>query len=217
MKKSLLLLFTIASIFVNAQEQDPKAKAILAEVSKTTKAYKTITADVVFTMLDKEKKQVEKPQTWKIFTKGDKFRIEIPGTIIVSDGKTLWNYNKDAKEVTIKDFDPENDEQNPSKMFTMYENGYKYKYEKDEKVGNTSCHVIDLYPAVKPERKKFHTIKLYTDKAKKQVVRLKMMMKDGGTQTYDVKSLKADAAIADSQFVFDLKGFKPDQINDERD
>ena len=197
-------------MILGAQEQDPKAKAILADVSKTTKA------DVIFSETDKEKKPVGKPQTWKILTKGDKFRIEIPGTTIVSDGKTLWNYNKDAKEVTIKNFDPDNDEQNPSKMFTMYENGYKFKYDKEEKAGAVVCHAIDLYPSVKPEKKKFHTIKLYTDKTKKQVVKIKMMLKDGGVQTYDVKSLKPNTEIADSQFIFDTKGMKPDQINDER-
>jgi outer membrane lipoprotein carrier protein len=216
MKKLLLSIFISGSLIVGAQEQDPKAKAILADVSKTTKAYKTLSADVVYSELDKEKKPVGKPQTWKILTKGDKFRIEIPGTTIVCDGKTLWNYNKDAKEVTIKNFDPDSDEQNPSKMFTMYENGYKFKYDKEEKVGAVSCHAIDLYPSVKPEKKKFHTIKLYADKTKKQVVKLKMMLKDGGMQTYDVKSLKPNIEIADSQFTFDTKGLKPDQINDER-
>jgi len=216
MKKLLLSILISCSVLMNAQEQDPKAKAILADVSKTTKSYKTISADVIYSELDKEKKPVGKPQTWKILTKGDKFRIEIPGTTIVSDGKTLWNYNKDAREVTIKNFDPESDEQNPSKMFTMYENGYKFKYDKEEKIGTAVCHAIDLYPSVKPEKKKFHTIKLYTDKNKKQVVKLKMMLKDGGMQTYDVKTLKPNVEIADTQFTFDTKGLKPDQINDER-
>jgi outer membrane lipoprotein-sorting protein len=216
MKKILLFVFITCSMLLGAQDQDPKAKAILAEVSKTTKSYNTITAVVVFTIYDKAKKEAEKPQTWKIFTKGDKFRLEIPGSVIVCDGKTLWNYNKDAEEVTIKDFDPANEEQNPTRMFTMYENGYKFKYDKEEKTGTVASHVIDLYPAVNPEKKKFHTIKLYTDKTKKQVVRLKMMMKDGGMQVYDVKSLKPDETIPDNMFVFDMKGFKPDQINDER-
>ena len=216
MKKLLLSIFISGTLMLSAQDQDPKAKTILADVSKTTKSYKTISADVVYTELDKDKKPISKPQTWKITTKGDKFRIEIPGTTIVSDGKTLWNYNKDAKEVTIKNFDPESDDQNPSKMFTMYENGYKFKYDKEEKVGTVTCHSIDLYPAVKPEKKKFHTIKLYTDKNKKQVVKLKMMMRDGGTQTYDVKALKPNVELADAQFTFDTKGLKPDQINDER-
>lgn len=217
MKKVIAVLFLFVGLFtVNAQDQDPKAKTILDEVSKTTKAYKTISADVVFSVFDKDKKPTEKPQTWKIQVKGQKFKLEIPGTVIVCDGKTLWNYNKDAKEVTIKNFDPNSEEQNPSTIFTMYESGYKYKYVKDENVGAISCNQIDLVPAVKPEKKKFHTVKLYVNKAKKQIVQLKMMMKDQGTQVYDVKSLKPNVEMTDAMFVFDTKGFKADQINDER-
>jgi outer membrane lipoprotein-sorting protein len=217
MKGLIGFLFVFGFYCLSAQDQDPKAKVILDEVSKLTKSYKTITADVVFTSFGKDKKQTEKPQTWKIITKGQKFRLEIPGSTIVSDGKTLWNYNQDAKEVTIKHFDAEADDQNPAKIFTMYENGYKYKYDKEEKVGNASTDVIDLYPAIKPEKKKFHTVKLYVDKTKKQVMRLRMLMKDGGSQLYDVKSLKPNADIPDNQFVFEMKGLKADQINDERD
>jgi outer membrane lipoprotein-sorting protein len=77
--------------------------------------------------------------------------------------------------------------------------------------------VIDLYPSVKPEKKKFHTVKLYVDKSKKQVTQLRMMMKDGGTQLYEIKTLKPNVEMNDNLFVFDTKGFKPDQINDERD
>lgn len=218
MKKLLvLLLFGTATLFLNAQDQDPKAKAILDDVSKTTKSYKTITADYSLAFLNKEKKQTEK-QTGKVLIKGQKFKLEIPGNTIVCDGKTLWNYNKDAKEVTIKNFEADNQDQlNPSKIFTMYETGYKFKYDKEEKIGKSTYHVIDLYPAVKPEKKKFHTIKLYVDKVKKQVSQLKMLMKDGTMQVYEIKTLKPNAEMIDNSFVFDTKGFKADQINDERD
>lgn len=217
MKKIITVLFLIAGFWGQAQDQDPKAKVILDDVSKVTKAYKSILADVVFTVYDKDKKPVEKPQNWKVQVKGQKFRLEIPGTVIVCDGKTLWSYNKDAKEVTIKNFDATADEQNPSKIFTMYETGYKYKYEKETKMGTVVCHAIDLFPVIKPEKKKFHTVKILVDKTKKVVVQLKMMMKDGGVQEYFVKSLKPNTEMPDNLFVFDTKGFKADQINDERD
>lgn len=217
MNKLLSILFICSALFLSAQEQDPKAKAILDEVSKSTKAYKTISADVMYTVYDKEKKVVDKPQSWKFQLKGQKFRLDIPGTTIVCDGKTLWNYNKDAKEVTIKNFDPNNEEQNPSTIFTMYETGYKYKYDKEQVVAAIPCNVIDLYPAVKPEKKKFFTVKLFINKAKKQIVQLKMMMKDGGTQVYDIKTMKTNTEMPDAMFVFDTKGLKADQISDERD
>lgn len=217
MKHFLYIIF--CSLFLNSfsQEQDPKAKGILDDLSKITKAYKTISADYVYTIFNKEKKQTDK-LTGKVQVKGAKFKLVIPGNIIVCDGKTIWNHNKDAAEVTIKNFDASNDEQlNPSKIFTLYETGYKYKFDKEEKVGTINCNVIDLYPSVKPEKKKFHTIKLYIDKTKKQVVQLKMLMKDGGTQVYEIKSFKPNAEIADALFTFDTKPFKADQIIDERD
>lgn len=212
----LPVLFTINSIAQTA-DHDPKAKAILDDLSKTTKAYKTISAEYELITLNKDKKQVDK-QTGKIQVKGNKFKLEIPGNTIVCDGKTVWTHNKDAQEVSIKNFEPNNEDGlNPTNIFTMYETGYKYKYDKEEKLGAVSCHVISLFPAVKPEKKKFHTIKMYVDKTKKQVVQIIMLMKDGGTQTYELKNLKPNLELADAVFVFDTKGFKPDQIVDERD
>lgn len=217
MKKLILSIFCVLSISVFSQEQDPKAKGILDDLSKTTKTYKTISADYVFTILNKDKKQVEK-QNGKVQVKGNKFKLEIPGNNIVCDGKTIWNHNKDAAEVTVKNFDAANEDQlNPSKIFTLYETGYKYKFDKEEKLGTVLCNIIDLFPTVKPEKKKFHTIKLYIDKVKKQVVQLKMLMKDGGTQLYEIKSFKPNLELNDALFTFDTKGFKPDQIIDERD
>jgi outer membrane lipoprotein-sorting protein len=219
MKKIILLIasITISTLSSFAQDQDPKAKAILDDLSKVTKSYKTITSDYIFTIINKDKKQTEK-QTGKVLVKGSKFKLDIPGNTIVCDGKTIWAHNKDANEVTIKNFDANNEDQlNPSKIFTMYETGYKYKYEKEEKVGAALCHVIILYPSIKPEKKKFHTVKIFVDKTKKQIAKLVMLMKDGSTQSYEIKLFKPNLEISDNVFVFDLKQFKADQITDERD
>ena len=219
MKKIFLItsIFTFLGLVSFAQDQDPKAKPILDDLSKTTKAYKTITSEYVYTIVNKDKKQLEK-WTGKVLIKGSKFKLDIPGNKIVCDAKTIWAHNKDAGEVTIKNFDSNNEDQlNPTKIFTMYETGFKYKYEKEEKIGVNTFHVITLYPSVKPEKKKFHTVKLYIDKVKKQIAQVVMFMKDGSTQTYEIKSFKANAEIADAVFTFDLKPFKADQIIDERD
>jgi len=217
MKKIFITLCSVLVLSANSQEQDPKAKAILDDLSKTTKTYKTITSDFVLTMFNKDKKQIEK-QVGKVIVKGQMFKLEIPGNIIVCDGKTIWNHNKDAKEVTIKTFDPTNNDQlNPSKIFTIYESGFKYKYVAEEKVGTVLCHAIDLYPSVDQGKKKYHSIKIYVDKVKKQVVQMKIMMKDQSTNVYDIKAFKPNLPVEDKAFIFDTKPFKADQIIDERD
>jgi outer membrane lipoprotein-sorting protein len=202
MKKILIVLASLLTI--NA-------------TSKLTKTYKTITSDFVLTMYSKDKKQTEK-QAGKVVVKGQMFKLDIPGNAIVCDGKTIWNHNKDAKEVTIKTFDATNNDQlNPSKIFTIYETGYKYKYEKEEKLGTVMCHAIDLFPTTDQQKKKYHTIKIYIDKVKKQVVQMKVLMKDGTMSIYDIKAFKPNLEIPDASFVFDTKPFKADQIIDERD
>lgn len=217
MKRFLIIISSVLVLNSYSQEQDPKAKAILDDLSKTTKTYKTITSDFVLTMFNKDKKQIEK-QSGKVIVKGQMFKLEIPGNNIVCDSKTIWNHNKDAKEVTIKTFDASNNDQlNPSKIFTIYETGYKYKYDKEEKIGTVVCHAIDLYPTVDQQKKKYHTIKIYVDKTKKQVLQLKVMMKDGSMSQYDIKGLKPNLVVPDAVFTFDTKPFKADQIIDERD
>ncbi len=217
MKQLFFALLACLALFSNAQEQDPKAKAILDDLSKTTKSYKTITSDFLLMMYNKDKKLTEK-QAGKVVVKGQMFKLDIPGNAIVCDGKTIWNHNKDAKEVTIKSYEPDNNDQlNPSKIFTLYETGFKFKYDKEEKVGIALCHVIDLYPTNEQQKKKYHTVKIYVDKTKKQVVQMKIMMKDGTMNAYEIKSFKPNVEIPDASFIFDTKGFKPDQIIDERD
>ena len=46
---------------------------------------------------------------------------------IINNGETLWYFMKDVPEVQIMESDSE-DEMNPSKIFTIYERGYKYQY-----------------------------------------------------------------------------------------
>ncbi len=214
---SLLAIFSAPVFAQVVTENDPKAKTILDDVSKTTKAYKSISAEYELVSLNKDKKQVDKMEG-KVQVKGNKFKLEIPGNTIVCDGKTVWTHNKDAQEVTIKTYEPDaEDGLNPTNIFTMYEKGFKYKYDKEEKINNVSYHVINLYPTIKPEKKKFHQVRLFVDKAKKQIYQVKMMMKDQGSQTYTIKTLKPNENLADASFVFDTKGFKAEQIVDERD
>ncbi|MBC7865577.1 MAG: outer membrane lipoprotein carrier protein LolA [Bacteroidia bacterium] len=219
MKKLILPLFAFVLFnFLNAQapaDNDPAAKKILDELSKTTKTYTTITAEYTFTILGKDKKQVDK-QDGKIQVKGNKFRLEIPGNTIVSDGKTIWNHNKDQQEVSIKDVEPsEDDMMDPTKIFTMYEKGFKYLLDKDEKTeGGVVMKVVKLYPAVKPEKKKYHIAKLYI--VKNQIKMVKLMMRDGGEQTFEIKKFTPNLVLTDGSFVFDTSKFKKDQIVDER-
>lgn len=198
-KISLIALLTAGFLTSITAQNDPQAKTILDDLSAKTKAYSTIKAEFEFTTEKKDK--TKDTQKGKIQTKGTKYKLEIPGHEIYCDGKTVWDFIKDANEVQIKDMEAGGEDAlSPSTIFTLYEKGYKYKFDGEDAISQT----ISLFP-VNPDKKKFHTVKLTIDKTKKQISSVKMMMKDGSTNTYIIKSFLGNGEIPDTNFKFDPK------------
>jgi outer membrane lipoprotein-sorting protein len=196
-KITLIAFLTIGCLSAIAQV-DP-AKKILDDLSAKTKSYSTLKAEFSWTVEKKDKSK--DTQSGKIQTKGDKYKLEIPGHEIYCDGKTVWDFIKDANEVQIKDIEAgDEDAVNPSTIFTLYEKGYKYKFDGED----ATTQVISLFP-LNPDKKKFHTIKLSIDKTKKQITSVKLMMKDGTLQTYTIKSFLGNGTIPDTDFIFNAK------------
>lgn len=209
-KITLIALLSVGILGTTTAQNDPKAKTILDELSAKTKAYTSIKAEFTFTIEKKDKSK--DVQNGKIMTKGSKYKLDIPGHEIYCDGKTLWDYIKEANEVQIKDAVGEKDDGiTPSTIFTMYEKGFKYKFESE----SATQQIIALYPE-NPDKKKYHTVKLYVDKAKKQITMVKMLMKDGSTHTYEIKKFETNAAIPDTDFVFNTKAHPGVSVEDLR-
>ncbi len=209
-KLTIIALVAIGSITTLSAQNDPKAKAILDELSKKTKAYTSIKAEFSFTVEKKDK--TKDTQVGKIEVKGAKYKLIIPGHEIYCDGKTVWDYIKDANEVQIKDVEVGGDENlNPSNIFTIYEKGYKYKFDSED----ATKQIVSLFPE-NPDKKKFHTVKLFIDKVKKQITQVKMMMKDGSTHTYEIKSFATNTEMPDTNFVFNAKAHPGISVEDLR-
>ncbi len=197
-KKIAFIALTVCSSLMANAQADP-AKKILDDLSAKTKSYTTLKAEFSWTVEKKDK--TKSTQSGKIQTKAAKYKLEIPGHDIYCDGKTVWDFIKDANEVQIKDMEVgDEDALNPSNIFTIYEKGYKFKFEGED----AATQVVSLFP-LNPDKKKFHTIKLTIDKNKKQITSVKMMMKDGSMQIYTIKSFLGNGAIPDADFVFNAK------------
>lgn len=207
-KTTIIALLTIGYLTSFAQN-DVKAKKTLDELSAKTKAYTTIKAEFTKTLEKKDKSK--ETQNSKLEIKGAKYKLIIPGHEIISDGKTVWDFIKDANEVIIKDMEVDNDALSPSNIFTMYEKGYKYKFDSED----ASTQTISLFPE-NPDKQKFHTVKLVIDKLKKQISSVKMMMKDGTTQTYTIKSFEGNSEIPDANFTFNIKAHPGISVEDLR-
>lgn len=195
LKKITLVIAAIhllSSSLTATAQVDEKAKKILDELSAKTKAFTSIIANFSYTIENKTEKTTE-TQEGKITIKGKKYRLEIANQIILNDTKFSYTILKDAKEIqknlATNVGGKSGDDINPSTIFTMYENGFKYQFVKEEKQKSGAIHqVIKLFPT-EAKKRNFHTVMLTIDKVKKQIVSIKILGKDGNDMTYNVKNL----------------------------
>ena len=203
-----LSLFNISSLKAG---DDKKAKAILDELSKNTRSYSSITSDYTRVVINKDKKQVEN-QKGKVKVKGKKYRIELPGILIVTDGTTMWTAQEEG-ELSIKDYEKDS-ELNPDNIFFMYEKGYNYVLEKTIKEGSNTIYVINLTPVTK---KKIENVKLYVDGSKKKILKAEIFRVNKSTEIIEIKNFAPNTTIADADFKVDESQFPVENVLDERD
>ncbi|MGY3051962.1 outer membrane lipoprotein-sorting protein [Pedobacter sp. UYEF25] len=196
-------------------QQDAKAKAILAEVSKKYKSYKYIKTDFSFTLTN-PKANVKESQQGTLFVKvnSNKYKVAMTNQELYSDGKTQWTLLKQDKEVQVSNVDKSSDAINPAKIFTVYESGFKYLYTGEKKVGNKTYQMIDLTPV--NAKKSIFKIRLSIDKMAKQIASAVLFDKNGNTYTYDVKSFTPNSNIPESTFAYDAKAHPGVELVDLR-
>jgi outer membrane lipoprotein-sorting protein len=217
--KKLNRIFLASLLFcgINSFAQDDtKAKSILDELSKKTKTYSSIKTTFSYIMESKDSKTSEK-QEGSLFLKNNKYKLEISGQEIYCDGKSISTFLKDANELQINDMPDPNaqDVISPTNIFSIYEKGFKYKFESEKMENGKTIQLINLYP-VNSKTKNYHTVKLFVDKNNKQIASLKILAKDGSVYTYVVKSFTPNSDMSDAMFVFDKNKHPKVEINDLR-
>jgi len=208
--KKLLLILLVASITISVFAQnDKKATAILDEVSAKTKAYKTIKIDFTYAM-DNAKEKIHDKFKGTLIAKGDKYKLTAAGQDVISDGKTVWTYLKEAKEVQINNVGEDDDSFTPTKLLSGYSKDFKSKF--IEEKGNEQ--ILELYPLKKG--KNFTKVQLTIDKAKKQISKFVIYDRSASTFSYIVDKFVTDQPISDAVFTLNKAEHPGVEFNDMR-
>jgi outer membrane lipoprotein-sorting protein len=198
------LLFAVTAIVLMATQpsfaQDAKAKSILEATQKKMGSLKTLKAAFTLKVLSKSGK-VQNTNKGSFLMKGEKYHITIPGQEIISDGKTVWTYMKDANEVQVSNNNPSEQTMSPAKLFTnVYDKDYNYRYLASRKIAGKACDIIEMTP-----------------KKAGQFTKVELAIEKNGNQyQYEVSSAALNPALADSQFTFDAKGHPKVEVVDLR-
>lgn len=201
MKTLLIGLVALVGFGFNSYSQtDAKAKAILDKVSAVTKTYKTIKLSYSLSIVSPEGAPIT--QKGEAYLKGDKYLVTTNDQEIISNGTKVWTYLKADNECYERVAGDDEDEiLQPSKLITIWEDGFTFKYSKETTYKGKNVHEIYLYPKDK-KNSKYHTIVLLVDGTKNQVVSVHIKGKDGSHTKYNLGSFETNVEIPDSKFEF---------------
>lgn len=218
MKKILVSICVCmcATSFMFAQTNSAKAKTILDEVSATTKSYSTISVDFTFVHQTKDEASTENKTSGTLLLKGNKYVLQLFGNKLFYNGKSLWTYMIEEKEVVVSNVDESSESSfNPAKMLTIYEEGFKYQFVQERFEQGRALQVIDLFPK-DLAKSEYSRVRLSIDKDKKQIWKIEYFAKDENTYTITVVKYQTNLAVADADFVFDASKYPGVMVIDER-
>lgn len=201
MKKILVFCLILSSAVSFAQNQDQKSQQILKAVSSKYKSFKSLKAFFTITMENGQDKKKD-IQKGTLYLKGSKYKLEIAGQDVISDGKTRWTFVKDANEVQIDNQKTDDNAISPTTIFTIYEKGWKSTFVGEEKSnGKAVADLIELVP-LDPKGKNIFKVKLTISKSDKMITSARVFNKNGNTQTISVDKLLQDGASDETLFTF---------------
>lgn len=215
MFKHLLLLPALFFCTLGHAQDDPKSKAIVDKLISKSRAYTSFEADFSSALVNTASKLNVK-QEGNVKVKGKLFRLTLTDNTVINDGKAIYTYSKKSNEVTISDPADMDKELDPSKLFSIYEQGFKSLFVEEKKdADGTVVQVIKLFP-LEPGKKPYHTVIITVDKAKVEARVVKVLYKDGNEVTYTLKKFTPNVDLYDSVFIFDKSKFPGVEVNDVR-
>ncbi|MBN1117010.1 MAG: outer membrane lipoprotein carrier protein LolA [Bacteroidales bacterium] len=218
--KQLFVLVIAINFFslVTAQDeiiQDTAAQRILDNVSLNINSYETIIADFELN-IDNRMEDLHSKSSGTIFIKGNKYYMESLGTQVYYNGKTMWSYMPDIKEVTITEPDESEGDfvDNPALIFSFYKRDFKYRLVGEVKVENNWMYEIELYP--KDLNQPYSRFKLYVEKGSNDLYMVKAISKDAIDYTIYILNTKFNKEVKDDKFSFKEENFPGIEIIDMR-
>ncbi|WP_343702213.1 outer membrane lipoprotein carrier protein LolA [Chitinophaga sp.] len=195
-------------------QSDPKAKAVLDNVSKKFKSLKSVIANFIL-KIEGANNSLTDSKKGAVYLKGAKYKVVMGDQEIISDNKTSWTYAKDVNEVTINNVDQSGNAMTPAKIFTnFYDKDFLYRLNGETTEKGKVLQNIELTPTDKS--KTFFKVLVDVDKKSQTLARMKVFEKNGNRYTYEISSFTPNGAVTDDMFTFDAKKYPGVEVVDLR-
>ena len=165
---SITTLLILLIAFVNAQNTDGGATELLNKVSQKYQAFTSL--QFHYTLVTTKDTKTLGSTQGDFYLKGNKYHTSYQGQSFYCDGVTLWNYQKSTNEVSIFEYDPEDDDNmmNPRLLLKNWDKHFRAKFIRNEISNNQSVAIIDLTPKY---NQSYYRIRLLINQRREHVAR----------------------------------------------
>ena len=205
----ILVMFSAVSVFA----QDAKAGAILDAMSAKYKNMKSFKADFTYAPVSASGK-MGRMRSGKIAVKGVKFKLNMVGQEIYNNGSDIYSYVKETNEVNITEYDSSEDSQfSPANVYSIYKNGYNYRYKGGTTISGKSYDVVELVPKTSGYMSK---LEIVVDKSTKEIKRWSIWDRNNSKTVFNIGSFTPNASLSDSYFNFNVASHPDVEVVDLR-
>lgn len=158
--------------------------------------------EVKFNLKDTEYPNLELQGSLKA-QKGNKYYINLGQRILVSNGKSVWNYNPRDKTVMLNKFNANNKDLSFEDIFfTLIKSSKPIAFYKSNKSNGKSLNYLELDVNQDLKNKfKFTNLKVGLDNSNN--IKSIEMINGKNVKTWDISSLNSKASFKDSEFEFE--------------
>lgn len=206
--------FLVGFLILSAQN-DPRAQNIIKKTRKKLKTTEFMTVRFSYSLknkADKKNTKFQKEGVLKYKPAQNKFHIELGDIAVISDGKNVWQFLKEEKEVNLSRYNPK-ETFSLERIFRIYDEDMKVRYDGVEWLSGQKVTKLSLFPI--SDTTLYFRVEIWTSEASALPLRMRISNRNGTIVDYILKSYDF-RPIAENEFVFDKNQYPDVEIIDLR-
>jgi len=179
-----------------------EAKKLLQASSERMKSFDNLYLEFNYSL---ENHKVEPPvrqnEQGTIAIQNDNYHLSFLGTEQIRQGQKLYTILTEDEEVQVTTYDPEDDEQGltPTRILSLYQEGYTYKMGRRESINGRDIQYVELQPVASDITEK---IEIGIDRASLIVYSLKQIDVSGSITHFVVTQAEPNKDFPSDYFSF---------------
>ena len=133
--------------------------------------------------------------------RGNAFRLDMGEQTLVTDGRTMWSYTRDDRQVVVQDYDERQVGFSVGQLFTDYLRVFRATGATKATIAGVRYDVLSLRPRATGSAVRDAT--LYVRSSDAVPTRVRVHDRNGGTLQFDVSNVRLNRTLAPSTFRFD--------------